>query len=302
MRLKKLHLPLIALAISFAGVSAADVFGQEGTRSRDFERRGKRVVASGRFTGTREPHQVVTWQSRGAVYLAVETRGARPRVLWQTDGGTSAYRVDSIRVADIDGNGVPEILSLWWERSTIGGQLRVFQWDPRQNSFIELQSENEINRVSAYRVIRAPGSRSNRIVIDRRSGGRSSGTGIAYELRGSRLVRVGGDSIVTTQGDSGIEGQAVLSPVRGGPIRQGIPNSAPYKTTLVVWRVDGDREVARFDTGSDGRFRVKLAPGTYRVGPPPQTGRFLPRAAEETVTVEPGKFARLTINFDSGMR
>lgn len=107
---------------------------------------------------------------------------------------------------------------------------------------------------------------------------------------------------MTTQGDSGIEGQAVLSPARPGPIRQGIPNSTPYKTTLIIWRVEGDREITRVETGSDGRFRVELAPGTYRVGPPAQTGRFLPRGVEETVTVEPGRFARVTINFDSGMR
>jgi hypothetical protein len=79
-------------------------------------------------------------------------------------------------------------------------------------------------------------------------------------------------------------------------------DTAPYKTTLVVWRSDGDREVTRFETGSDGRFRVALPPGTYRVGPPPQTGRSLPRGGEETVTVLPGKFVRVTINFDSGMR
>jgi hypothetical protein len=80
-----------------------------------------------------------------------------------------------------------------------------------------------------------------------------------------------------------------------------MPNSAPYKTTLVV-RGEGDREVARFETGADGRFRVTLAPGTYRVGPPPATGRLLPRAGEETVIVEPGKYAAVTIYFDSGMR
>ena len=106
---------------------------------------------------------------------------------------------------------------------------------------------------------------------------------------------------MTTKVESGIEGQAVISPIRPGPAIQGAANSAPYKTTLVVWG-EGDREVARFETGSDGRFRVALAPGTYRIGPPPTTGRFLPRAGEETITVQPGKYAKVTITFDSGMR
>lgn len=78
--------------------------------------------------------------------------------------------------------------------------------------------------------------------------------------------------------------------------------SGERKTTLVVWSADGNREVMRFETGTDGRFRVALAPGTYRVGPPRRTGRFLPRAGEETVTVEAGKYVRITITSDSGMR
>ena len=108
--------------------------------------------------------------------------------------------------------------------------------------------------------------------------------------------------MATPQGDSGIEGQAVISPARPGPIRAGVPNSTPYKTTLIVFTAKGDREVTRIETGPDGRFRVKLPPGTYRIGPPAQSKRFLPRATEETVTVEPGRFATVTINFDSGMR
>ena len=244
MRLKRLHLPLMTLAIFFAGASAADAFGQQDAPrgSREVEARGKRVVASGRFTGTRELQQVVTWQTRGTAYLAVETREPRPRILWQTDSGT-ASRVDSVRVADLDRDGLPEIISLWWGRSSASGQLRVIQWDRRQNSFIELQSDNEINRVTAYRIVRASGSRSaNRIVVDMRSrtGARPSGSSISYELRGSRLLRVGGDRIVTAQGDSGIEGQAVLSPARPGPTRQGIPNSTPFKTTLVIWRAESE--------------------------------------------------------------
>jgi hypothetical protein len=123
-----------------------------------------------------------------------------------------------------------------------------------------------------------------------------------YELRGLKLVRVGGDRVVTAQVESGIEGRAIISPSHPGPQRQGESGSAPYKTTLVVWRTSDDREVARVETGSDGRFRVALPPGEYRIGPPPRTGRFLPRAGEETVTVAARKFANVTINFDSGMR
>jgi len=222
------------------------------------------------------------------------------------DGGKSESIVDSVRISDLDGDGLPEIVSLWWRGSSGDAVLRVFHWDRAQQSFVELQFEGEINAVRSYRVVPAGRNRlPSRLAVDIRSesgGRRSTVPGGEYELRGSRLVRVGGGRVVTTQGESGIEGQAVISPVHPGPQREGSPGSAPYKTALVVWSAADDREVKRFETGSDGRFRVALAPGTYRVGPPQQSGRFLPRGSEETVTVVPGQFVRVTINFDSGMR
>jgi len=299
-------LALMTLALLFVIASAAASFELAPQGSHDGPRRTLRVVASGRLIGARELQQVVTWQTRGTAHLTIETIGSRPRVLWQMDGGNSESRVDSVRVADLDGDGLSEIVSLWWKRSSLGAVLRVVHWDRRQDSFVELQFESEINRVHSYRVVRVAGNRSSsRLVVEthsEQSARRSTVPGVEYELRGSKLVRVGGGRVVTTQSESGIDGQAVISPAHPGPLREGMSGTAPYKTTLVVWSADGDREVARFETGSDGRFRVALPPGSYRVGPPSQTGGFLPRGSEETVTVVPGKFVRVTINFDSGMR
>ena len=292
-------------ALCVSVVSAAVSFGQVSHGAGEIPRRKQRV-ASARLIGTREIQQVVTWQTTDRAHLAIESLGSRPRILWQMDGGKSESIVDSVRISDLDGDGLPEILSLWWRGSSGDAVLRVFHWDRAQQSFVELQFEGEINAVRTYRVIPAGANRlSSRLAVDIRSengGRRSTVTGSEYELRGSRLVRVGGGRVVTTQGESGIEGQAVISPVHPGPQREGSPGSAPYKTALVVWSAADDREVKRFETGSDGRFRVALAPGTYRVGPPQQSGRFLPRGSEETVTVVPGQFVRVTINFDSGMR
>lgn len=299
-------LTVMTLALLFVIAPAAASFEQAPQGSHDGPRRTLSVVASGRLIGTRESQRVTTWQARGSPHLAIETLGSRTRILWQMDGGNSETRVDSVRIADLDGDGLPEVLSLWWKGSSLGGLLRVVHWDRRQNSFVELQFEGEINRVHHYRVVRVGGTRSSsNLVVETRSEDSprlSTVPGVAYELRGSKLVRVGGGQVVTTQGESGIEGQAVISPARPGPVRQGMSNTAPYKTTLVVWKADGEREVTRFETDSDGRFRVALPPGSYRVGPPPQTGRFLPRGAEEMVIVVPGKFVRVTISFDSGMR
>jgi len=306
MRLMRFQLPLAMIAMCVATLSAAASVEQTVKGSRSGLGRTQRVVATGRLTSTRELQQVVTAQTRGTAELAIKTLGSRPRILWQMDGGDPESRVDSVRLADLDGDGLPEILSLWWKGSSVGAALRVVHWDTRQASFVELQFESEVNRVQSYRVVRVPGRRaSSRLVVETRSGSnarRSTGSGDEYELRGSNLIRVGGGRDVTTQGESGIEGQAVISPARPGPLREGMSGKAPYKTTLVVWHADGNREVTRFETGADGRFRVALPPGTYRVGPPPQTGRFLPRGSEETVTVVPGTFVRVTITFDSGMR
>ena len=305
MRLTRFDLPLMTFALCVSVMSAAVSFGQVSHGSGETQRR-KRRVASARLIGTREIQQVVTWQTTDRAHLAIESLGSRPRILWQMDGGKSESIVDSVRISDLDGDGLPEIVSLWWRGSSGDAVLRVFHWDRAQQSFVELQFEGEINAVRSYRVVPARGNRlSSRLAVDIRSesgGRRSTVTGGEYELRGSRLVRVGGGRVVTTQGESGIEGQAVISPVHPGPQRQGSPGSAPYKTALVVWSAADEREVKRFETGSDGRFRVALAPGTYRVGPPRQSGRFLPRGSEETVTVVPGQFVRVTINFDSGMR
>ena len=103
------------------------------------------------------------------------------------------------------------------------------------------------------------------------------------------------------QGESGIEGIATIAPVRPGPIRVGEPDSAPYPTDLIVVTEGEGREVARFKTGEDGKFRIPLPPGNYIIKPP-QQARRMPRGEEKSVTVLPGKFAKVEVRFDSGMR
>jgi len=294
----------MTLGVLLFAIVSADASFEQAPRG-DGPRR-PRVVASGRLLGTRELQRVVTWQANGAAHLAIEGAGQGSRVLWRKDGGASESRVDSVRISDLDADGVPEIMTLWWKDSSPGADLRVFHWDRSQNSFVELQYDPEPGDVRSYRVVRTRGSGStSRLALYSRSGisaRRGTSPDHEYELRGLKLIRVEGGRNVTAQGESGIEGQAIISPSHPGPLKEGMSGSAPYKTTLVVWRSGDDREVARFETGSDGRFRVALPPGEYRIGPPPRTGRFLPRGSEETVTVAAGRFVRVTIHFDSGMR
>lgn len=291
-------LPLMTLATLLALSLAATSFAQGAGQSR--KALLTKVVGRGHLTGTRELQQVVTWTSDGA-HLGIETTARNPRRLWQAGDLSGSVDINSIQVADLDGDSIPEVLSLWWPRGSAAGVLRVFHWDRRSQSFTELPVRFDRGdgadkpETRGYRLSGNIGHR--RIVVY----GRATVANGEFELKGSEIVPVGGGR-VTTHSESGIEGKAVISPVHPGPIREGQSDTAPFQTTLVILRASDGSEVTRVETGSDGRFHVVVPPGTYLVGPPRGTGRRLPRAGEETVTVVSGRFAQVTINFDSGMR
>jgi hypothetical protein len=63
---------------------------------------------------------------------------------------------------------------------------------------------------------------------------------------------------------TGIEGIVSISPIHGGPSRQGVPDSAPLaNTSFLVENTAG--AVVTFETDDHGRFRVSLPPGHYTV-------------------------------------
>lgn len=306
-RISRLILLLTALTLSLA-VSIVG-YAAQGPKVRALQK--KRIAARGHLTGYREIQQIITWQTSNPsggtlpyakAHLAIETGS---RIIWQTDGGDTQYLVDSIQLTDLDGDGLPEITSLWWEGASAGAALRIFHWDRAKQSFLELRSSDDMSGVHRYQVKRGGKGAKSRIVVYVRSdvgAGWPPVAGGEYEMRGSEIARAGGGG-VTTQGESGVEGQVFISPMRPGPIRQGLPNKAPYETTLVIQTAGEGREVARLKTGSDGRFRVKLPPGEYEIMPAAdRPGRFLPRASPQQVKVLPGQFAQVTIYFDSGMR
>lgn len=298
-------LPLITLAACLALSSAAACLGESaGQRLPNAPQ--KRVVGRGHLTGTGERQQVVTFRTTSGAHLAIETVGSQPRVLWQVDAGNSASVVDSIRIEDLDSDGIAEIMGLWRNNSSPGAALRVFHWDRRAKSFVEIGSSDKdgslgLVGINAYKIGQVNGRKRVLTYLGSTSTQMRGVPNAQFELKGNQLMRISG-GIIRARDESGIEGQAVISPVRPGPIRQGESDTAPFQTTLVISRASDGAEVARLETGSDGRFRVALPPGTYKVGPPAGTGRRLPRGGEETVTVAPGKFAHVTISFDSGMR
>ena len=306
-RTKSIWPPTVALLLS-----AAIAFGAAPPQSR-VPLQTRRVVAQGRLTGGRDVLQVVTWQTanpRGGAqpyaqaHLAIEAPRGKSPVAFQADGGETQYLVDAIQIADLDNDGVPEIISLWQEGASAGNRLRVFHWDRSQQAFVELQSRDDFAHVHSYRLAPAKGRRH--IVIYSRTISRPSSPVPLGELavRGGELVRVNGGGNVTKQTESGIEGQSLISPTRPGPVLvDAPPDIKPYPTTLAIVSTATGQEVTRLETGADGRFRVVLPPGEYRVIPVrDKPGRFLPRASEVTVRVLPGQFAHTEIHFDSGMR
>ncbi len=100
-------------------------------------------------------------------------------------------------------------------------------------------------------------------------------------------------------GDSGIEGQALAGPVCPVERSDRPCPDRPYQAQVTVLDSQGS-EVTRFQTDAEGRFRVPLSPGTYRLRP--ESPGIRPRAGEQTVTVRTGQFTAVTIHYDTGIR
>lgn len=104
----------------------------------------------------------------------------------------------------------------------------------------------------------------------------------------------------TSSSHSGIEGQVLLGPACPGPVRADKPcPDKPYQATIQVQDQNGNT-VTHFQTDANGNFQVDLSPGTYILHPE-SSGAF-PRAANQTVTVDPGQFTKVQIEYDSGLR
>ena len=101
-------------------------------------------------------------------------------------------------------------------------------------------------------------------------------------------------------GESGIEGAITISPANPGPIRADAPGSKPLASaTFVIENKNG--EVVSFTTDDQGRFRVSLPPGHYKVllkGRKTTIGRFGPFE----VDVATGKMTNVQWECDSGIR
>jgi hypothetical protein len=106
-------------------------------------------------------------------------------------------------------------------------------------------------------------------------------------------ARVGGAA------DSGIEGRVLLGP-QCPVVSEASPcPDKPVSAEVVAMRLD-DRKVFTVQSGSDGRFRLALSPGSYEVQALVTAGAMF--AKPVNVTVPPGEFVSVDVLLDTGIR
>ena len=100
--------------------------------------------------------------------------------------------------------------------------------------------------------------------------------------------------------ETGIEGVITISPIKAGPVRADAPSSRPLANTAFV--VDNQKgETVSFITDAQGRFRIALAPGHYKVSLKERTssiGRYGPFEVDALA----GQMTTVQWECDSGMR
>jgi hypothetical protein len=105
---------------------------------------------------------------------------------------------------------------------------------------------------------------------------------------------------VPETGDTGIEGVITVGPTHGGPVRPGMPSSAPLaNATFVV--ANESSAVAEFTTDNQGYFKVSLPPGHYTVTKK-ERQKGIGRYGPFDVEVVAGQMTKVEWQCDTGMR
>lgn len=107
-------------------------------------------------------------------------------------------------------------------------------------------------------------------------------------------------SFAQGQQTSGIQGIITISPVRGGPVRQGAPASQPLVDTVFEVKHDG-KVVASFQTDANGGFTVMVPPGHYTITRQ-QKAAAVGSSGPFDVEVSAGKMSQVHWECDSGIR
>jgi hypothetical protein len=125
--------------------------------------------------------------------------------------------------------------------------------------------------------------------------------GIPISLAFGVMFTVSAFTDAPAESPTGIEGMISVSPWHPGPVRVDEPVSRPLANATFAVQDQKEATVAEFTTDAQGRFRVSLAPGRYKVSlknKKSSIGKYGPFQVDVTA----GRMTAVQWQCDSGMR
>ncbi len=113
------------------------------------------------------------------------------------------------------------------------------------------------------------------------------------------LLGCASDLLLGPDAAQGIDGLVLLGPLCPVVTEENPCPDRPYAATIEV-RDGGGATVTTVRSGEDGRFRIGLEPGHYRLVP--ESGDPLPRAGPMDIDVPAGTWVQVTVGYDTGIR
>ena len=126
--------------------------------------------------------------------------------------------------------------------------------------------------------------------------------GCSDDVTGPKAWPAEDPTVTDSLAGSGVVGMVTLGP-RCPTVEEGQEcPGRPYSALLTVRDSDSGEMVTTVVSGENGTFRLELEPGDYILEPESTQLVYEPSARPLPFTVEPGKFTRIDMRFDSGHR
>lgn len=116
------------------------------------------------------------------------------------------------------------------------------------------------------------------------------------------LIACGSDkenSMAPAEVKASLIGQVFRGPIEPVSV-PGNPNAETFAATFHL--LSEDVEVLVFRTGSNGNFRLDIAPGDYVVVPDEDAPILFPQTQTKEITVPEGTVLTVRLDFDTGIR